>query len=92
LKFEEHWEVDELGEVSHYKYEKLKKVAFSLCSHERTFLILFMSNYNSHICNEVYNLNDISMHVSISKRDKIAYITELFDRYPLLLQDFRSEK
>lgn len=92
LRFEEHWGFDELGEVSHYKYEKLKNVASSLCSSERTFMILFMSNYNSHICNEVYNLNDISMHVSISKRDKIAFITELFDRYPLLLQEFRYGK
>lgn len=92
LKFEEHWGVDELGEVSHYKYEILKKVASSLCSSERTFLILFMGNYSSNICNEVYNINDISMHVSIAKRDKIAYITELFDRYPLLLQDFRYGK
>jgi len=42
--------------------------------------------YSSGLCNAVFTLNDISMHVSISNRDKIAYITELFDRYPLLLQ------
>lgn len=92
LSFEAHWIFDEFGEVSHYNFEYLKKVAFSLCSSERTFLILFMSNYCSQICNEVYNLTDISMPVSILNRDKVAYITELFDRYPLLLQNYRNGK
>ncbi|MFT3739584.1 MAG: hypothetical protein QM786_12560 [Breznakibacter sp.] len=92
LRFEDHWSFDKLGRVSNYKYDTLKKVASSLSSSERTFFILFMINYSSYLCNDVYKINDISMHVSISKRDKIAYITELFDRYPLLLQDFRSEK
>jgi hypothetical protein len=86
LTFNKHWELNEVEEISHYKFDTLKEIAGSLSSSERTFFIFFMSNYSSGLCNAVFTLNDISMHVSISNRDKIAYITELFDRYPLLLQ------
>ncbi len=86
LSFDSHWVLDENGAIHHYNDDTLRKHANSLSSSEKTFLIFFMQNYSPSICSSVFSIEDISMHVSISDRDKIAFITELFDRYPLLLQ------
>jgi hypothetical protein len=70
------------GDIWHYNSEYLKQIGNSLSHSEKTLLIFFMNNYSSSICNSFFSIEDISMHVSIWKRDKIAFITELFERYP----------
>lgn len=85
LKYDNHWILDSAGEIICYNDEILKK-GLTFSSSEKTFLILFMANY-SDLCSRYFSIADIALHVSIGNKDKIAYITELFDIYPLLLQD-----
>jgi hypothetical protein len=86
LCFESHWVLDENGVIHYYNAKALSKYGCSLSSSEKTFLILFMQNYSESLYSSVFSIEDISAHVSIGDRDKIAFIIELFDRYPLLLQ------
>lgn len=83
LNFENNW-VMRGDDVWHYNGDCLKRIHGMLSSSEKTFLILFMANYGT-ICNKYFTLRDLGPLSGIGDKDKVAFISELFSKYPNLL-------
>lgn len=66
----------------------IDNVAGCLSSSERMILLFFLANYSDSICKDSLSIADINpiSHLDSFSRNKIAYIIELFMKYPILLQ------
>lgn len=66
----------------------LDKVGGTLCTSERMLMILFLTNYSNSICKDAFTTQDLCPIVLLDSysQNKLAYITELFIEYPLLMQ------
>lgn len=85
LRFEEHWIIRN-NEIIAYNVETAKKYSQSFSSSERTLLAFFLQNFNPGMINSFFKFSDLCMFVSLTG-EKIAYIVEVFEKYPLLLQN-----
>lgn len=63
-------------------------ISKTLSSSEKMLLTLFLSNYNSMVLKGAIEIQDLCMFANLaqSTKNKIGYILELFQAYPLLLQ------
>lgn len=62
--------------------------ATSLSSSEKMLFTLFLSNYSSMVLKDAIKIQDLCMFANLTQytKNKIGYILELFQKYPLLLQ------
>jgi hypothetical protein len=90
LKFEDHWVIKN-NEIVGYNSKTAKKWAHNFSGSEKTLLALFLQNYSPGIIDCFSKFHDLSMFVSITG-EKIAYIVEVFEKYPLLLQNSSKRK
>lgn len=65
-------------------HKDLKKAKDNLSSSERSLLAYFCQNYSPAMCDLIFEFEDLNMQVSTSKMKDMV---ELFEKYPLLLQD-----
>ena len=85
LKFEDHWIIKN-NEIVGYNTATAKKWANNFSGSEKTLLALFLQNFSPGIIDSFSKFNDLSMFVSITG-EKVAFIVEVFEKYPLLLQN-----
>lgn len=85
LRFEDHWMIQN-NEIVGYNIETAKKWSHNFSDSERTLLALFLQNFNPGAIDSFFKFNDLRMFVSITG-EKVAYIAEVFEKYPLLLQN-----
>lgn len=90
LRFEDHWIIRD-NEIVGYNSETAKKWAHNFSGSERTLLALFLQNFNPGIIDCFSKFDDLRMFVSITS-EKVAYIVEVFEKYPLLLQKSSKRK
>lgn len=90
LRFEDHWIIKN-NEIVGYNSKTAKKWARNFSGSEKTLLALFLQNFSPGIIDCFSKFNDLSMFVSITG-EKIAYIVEVFEKYPLLLQNSSKRK
>lgn len=65
-------------------HKDLKKAKNNLSSSERSLLAYFCQNYSPAMCDLIFEFEDLNMQVSTSNMKDMV---ELFEKYPLLLQD-----
>ncbi len=82
--FEQHWIIKD-DKIIGYNSNHLKKVVNNLSSSEKTILSYWLQNFNSSICDQFFKFSDMNMQVS--NNEMMIYLVEIFNRYPLLLQD-----
>jgi hypothetical protein len=85
LRFEDHWIIRN-NEIIGYNVETAKKWSQNFSHSERSLLAYFLQNFNPGIIDMFCKFTDMSMFVSIDV-EKVAYIVEVFEKYPWLLQD-----
>jgi hypothetical protein len=85
LGFEAHWIIRN-NEIIGYNVETAKKYSQSFSSSERTLLAFFLQNFNPGMIDSFFKFSDLGMLVSVTG-EKMAYIVEVFEKYPLLLQN-----
>ena len=85
LRFENHWIIKN-NEIVGYNTETAEKWANNFSGSEKTLLALFLQNFSPGIVDNFLKFDDLSMIVSISN-EKVAFIVEVFEKYPLLLQN-----
>jgi len=88
--FEKHWIIQD-NKVVGYKVDEVKKYANALSTGEKTLLAYLLRNFNSNSCDTLFRFQDIGMQVSIDD-SKLAFLIELFNKYPLLLQGDTSKR
>ncbi len=86
LQFERCWNLRH--NTLYVNKDYLDRIAGILSSSEKMMLLLFMANYNPLICKDSLSINDITPIAGLDdcNKDKVAYIIELFMKYPVLLQ------
>ncbi len=82
--FEQHWMIKD-DKIIGYNSNHLKKVVNNLSSSEKTILSYWLQNFSSSICDQFFKFSDMNMQVS--NNEMMIYLVEVFNRYPLLLQD-----
>lgn len=85
LRFEEHW-IFKNNEIIGYNTETVKKWVNNFSHSEKILLALFLQNFSPGIVDSLFGFKDLPMFASVTG-DKIAYIVEVFEKYPLLLQN-----
>ncbi|MDR3236134.1 MAG: hypothetical protein LBT48_05330 [Prevotellaceae bacterium] len=85
LVYEEHWKLDNNGNMICYNFDYLEKTVGILSSSEKHILMLYLVNYST-LNEKQFSIKQLLPTVSINNKNRIAFITELFNKYPLLLQ------
>lgn len=84
MVFEKHWIIKN-DKIIGYNSDHLKEVINNLSSSEKTILAYWLQNFNSSICDRFFKFKDLNMQ--ISNNQMMIYIVEVFNKYPLLLQN-----
>ena len=85
LIFEKSWIIED-ERILGFNLDGVKRYAGSLSSSEKTFLAYWLQNFSNTINDELFKFRDMSMQISLGD-EKFIFLVELFDKYPLLLQD-----
>lgn len=86
LNFDDIWIFKNDGSI-YLNYEYLKKIFSSLSSSEKLILSLLIQQFCGSILDKLTKFRELPMMASISNVEKIYFIVELFDEYPLLFQN-----
>ncbi len=89
LIFEQHWIIQN-NKIVGYNTKYAKKYSNNYSSGEQTLLALFLLNYSESLIGDVLNIRNLKMFCGLDM-DKVAYIVEVFDKYPLLLQPMNNK-
>lgn len=86
LQFERCWNIR--NNTLYVDKEYLDCIAGGLSSSEKMMLLLFLANYDTLIFKDSMSINDIIPICGLDdcNKDKVAYIIELFKKYPVILQ------
>ncbi len=71
----------------YFNVEYLKENFCNLASSEKWLLSLLIQQFSGYILDILTNFHELPMFASMMEKDKIYFIVELFDNYPLLLQN-----
>jgi len=82
--FEQHWIIKN-DKIIGYNSDHLNSMINNLSSSEKTILAYWLQNFSPLICDRFFKFKDLNMQVS--NNQKMIYIVEIFNKYPLLLQD-----
>lgn len=82
--FEQHWIIKN-DKIIGYNLDYLKGVIDILSSSEKTILAYWLQNFSSSICDKFFKFKDLNMQ--IINNQMMIYMVEIFNKYPLILQD-----
>lgn len=85
LDFDRVCEMEE--EQFYFNVEYLEENFSSLASSEQFFLVMLIQQFSGSILDNLAKFADLPMLAHITEKEKIYFIIELFDNYPLLFQN-----
>ncbi len=81
LKFDDYWTHDD-KEIYGCKVEYVSRWAPNLSSYEKTLLAIWIQQFSSSICQDVFDYKELQLWGPVS--EKISLMTEIIDRYPYI--------
>lgn len=85
LTFENCWIVEH-NKILGFNLSEVNKISGCLSSSEKTLLAYWLQNFNNSIADKFFSFDEMLMQVSLNE-DKYYFLVELFNKYPLFLQD-----
>ena len=86
LEFDEVCEIKEENRF-YFKVDYLEEVFGSLASSEKMLLVILIQQFSGSIIDGLIKFQDLPMLAHMEEKEKLYFIIELFDAYPLLFQN-----